>query len=227
MGPLVKAANDTDPNVRTSALEALGSFTAEGDGATAETAKDAITEGLRDSYAKARIAACKAAAVGKVDRARPFLRYKAQSDPEKAVRSQACRSLALLGGDSFVFLRERLEDSKEDSALRTLCFGLLTRYDPEGSRITLDGRLKAEEAEKDRSFFTALAREVANAEKAPGAGSLARILLSDKEYLIRIAGIEWIRKNKAPDFKGDLERLSRDDPSDLIKRRAAEALKVF
>ena len=45
--------------------------------------------------------------------------------------------------------------------------------------------------------------------------------------LIRIAAIEWIRKNKSQDLKGDLERLSKDDPSDLIKRRATEALKVF
>ena len=227
VAPLVKAANDADPNVRTSALEALGFFAAEGGDAAAETAKGAIAEGLRDSYAKARIAACKAAAVGKVDKALPFLRYKAQSDPEKAVRSEACRSLAVLGGDSFVFLRERLEDGKEDSTLRTLCFGILARYDPEGSKTTLEGRLKAEMAEKDRSFFTALAREVANADKAPGIGSLARILLSDKDYLIRIAAIEWIRKNKSQDLKGDLERLSKDDPSDLIKRRATEALKVF
>jgi HEAT repeat protein len=227
VGPLVKAANDADPNVRTSALEALGSFAAHGAGAPGEAARGAIAEGLRDSYPKARIAACKAAAAGKVAEALPFLRYKAQNDPEKAVRSEACRSLAALGGDSFAFLRERLEDTKEDTALRTLCFGLLARYDPAGSGPVLEARLKAEAAEKERTFYTDLAREVANADKAPGIGSLARILLSDKEYLIRVAGIEWARKNKSQDLKPDLERLSRDDPSDLIKKRAAEALKAF
>ncbi|MGA2545669.1 MAG: HEAT repeat domain-containing protein [Rectinemataceae bacterium] len=227
VGPLVKAANDADPNVRTSAIEALGFFAGDGSGASAEAARGAIAEGLRDSYPKARIAACKAAAAGKVASALPFLRYKAQNDPEKAVKSEACRSLAALGGDSFVFLRERLEDTKEDTALRTLCFGLLARYDPAGSGPVLEARLKAEAAEKERTFYTDLAREVANADKAPGIGSLARILLSDKEYLIRVAGIEWARKNKSQDLKPDLERLSRDDPSDLIKKRAAEALKAY
>jgi hypothetical protein len=45
--------------------------------------------------------------------------------------------------------------------------------------------------------------------------------------LIRIAAIEWIRKNKAQDLKPDLERLSKDDPSDMIRKHAADALKAF
>ncbi len=223
---LVKAANDADPNVRTSAIGALGSF-ADGTGAPGDAARGAIAEALRDSFANARIAACKAAASGRVVQALPFLKYKAQSDPEKAVRSEACRSLAILGGDSFSFLRERLEDPKEDLTLRTLCFGLLSRYDPEGSRQALERLLVAQAAEKERSFYTALAREVANADKAPGIGSLARVLLSDKEYLIRVAGIEWARKNRSQDLKADLERLAADDPSDMIKKRAADALKTY
>jgi hypothetical protein len=175
----------------------------------------------------ARIAACKAVALGKVAAAIPFLRYKAQSDPEKAVKTEAYRSLAIMGGESFAFLRERLEDKKEDGALRVLIFGLLARYDALSSLPALASKLKAEADEKDRSFYTSLAREVANADQAPLIAPLARILAADKEYLIRIAAIEWARKTKAQDFKADLEKMSKEDPSDMIKKRAADALKVF
>jgi HEAT repeat protein len=223
---LVKAANDADPNVRSSAIQALGAFT-EGSLAPAQSARAAIAEALRDSYPNARIAACKAAAAGKVTEALPFLRYKAQSDPEKAVRYEACRSLAAMGGDSYSFLRERLEDPKEDSSLRVLCFGLLARYDSQASMPTLESRLRREAAEKDRSFYTALAREIANADKAPGIAPLARVLLGDADYLIRVAAIEWIRKNRAPDMRSELERLATGDASDMIKKRAAEALKAY
>jgi hypothetical protein len=92
---------------------------------------------------------------------------------------------------------------------------------------TLEARLKAEAAEKERSFYTSLACEVANADKAMGIASLARILASDQEYLIRVAAIEWARKTKAPDFKADLEKMAKDDPSDMIKKRAAAALKEY
>ncbi len=99
------------------------------------------------------------------------------------MRNEACRSLAILGAagigigrgadEPFAFLRARLEDKKENDGMRAFCFGLLSRYDPAGSMPVLEARLKAEASEKDRSFYTALAREVANADKAPGIGALA------------------------------------------------------
>lgn len=226
VSPLVKASIDNDPNVRSAAIEALGSF-AGSSSSGAEEARGAIVQALRDSYVKARIAACKASASAMVIAAVPFLKYKAQSDPESAVKTEALRSLACLGGDNFVFLRERLEDGKEESSLRVLAFGLLCRYDSPGSLPVLESRLKAEAGEKQREFYTALAREIANADKADGIASLARILASDQEYLIRVAAIEWARKTKSADFKADLERMAKDDPSDMIKKRAAAALKEY
>jgi PBS lyase HEAT-like repeat./HEAT repeat. len=232
---LVKASIDADPNVRQAAIEALGSFADDSSGisaAAASEARGAVVQGLRDSYVNARIAACKAVAAGKVSEAVPFLKYKAQSDPEAAVKSEAVRSLALLGADpknaeNFVFLRGLLEDKKGDTQIRVLSFGLLCRYDSGGSMPVLEARLKAEAAEKERSFYTALAREVANADKAPGIASLARILAADKEYLIRVAAIEWARKTKAQDFRADLEKMASSDPSDMIKKRATAALKEY
>jgi FOG: HEAT repeat len=222
---LVKAANDSDPNVRTSALDALGAFASSPDSVEA---RNALAQGLRDSFANARIAACKAASTAKLIDALPILRYKAQNDPEKAVKREACRSVAQIGGeDSFAFLRGLLEDKKGDADIRVFCFGLLARYDPDASMATLSSRLKAESAEKEKSFYTALAREVANAQDAPKIAELARVLLADKDYLIRIAAIEWARKTKAPDFRPDLEKLAKDDPSDQIKKRATDALKAY
>jgi HEAT repeat protein len=229
---LVKAANDADPNVRAAAIEALGTFASNSSAAGGE-ARGALVQSLRDSFPKARIAACKAVAAGKVDEALPFLKYKARSDPERAVKVEAFRALAVLGpaaagGDNpYKFLRERLEDKKEATEMRSLCFGLLARYDPASSMDTLTARLRTEAAEKERSFFTSLAREVANADKAPEIGKLARILLADKEYLIRIAGIEWARKNKSGELRADLEGLAANDPSEAIRKRAADALKAY
>lgn len=222
VGPLVKASIDADPDVRTAAVEALGNFAA-----GSEDAKAAVVQALRDSYVKARLAACRAVASARVAAAVPFLKYKAQSDPENAVKTEALRSLAVLGGDNFAFLRERLQDKKESDALRVLAFGLLCRYDGSGSMQLLSSVLRAEASEKERGFYTSLAREIAAADKASGIAELARILAADKEYLIRVAAIEWARKAKAQDFRAELERLAANDPSDMIKKRAAAALKEY
>ena len=225
--PLVKASNDADPNVRAAAIEALGAFADRTSDAAGE-ARAALVQGLRDSFPKARIAACKAIAVGKVADALPFLKYKARNDPERSVKIESFRTLAILGsGDAYAFLREGLEDKKASAEMRSLCFGLLARYDPASSMDALASVLRAEAAEKERSFYTDLAREVANADKAPDIGKLARILLADKEYLIRIAGIEWARKNKSSELKPDLESLAANDPSEAIRKRAAVALKSY
>lgn len=217
---LIKAANGDDPNVRAAAVEALSNF-------TTPEADTAIVQALRDSVVNVRIAACKAVGTQGISSAFSFLRYKATSDPENAVRIQAYKSLALLGGPAFAFLRERLQDTNEGYEVRALCFGLLASKDPVDSMNLLETRLAAESTAKDRTLYTDFAREVANASEAPQAGPLATILLADKDFLIRIAGVEWIRKNKAVAFKAELESLSKGDPSGVIRQRAAEALSSF
>ena len=235
---LVKAANDADPNVRTSAIQALGAF-AGGSGAPSEAAKGAIAEALRDSYPKARIAACQAAAAGKVAEALPFLRYKAQSDPEQV---GAERGLPLprrpRGGsigsasdgldDPFVFLRAgskiRRKMTIPQGASASGFSVATTRPDP-----CLRSRRGSKPRPPRRTgpFIRHSLAKSRTPTRPPASGPSRACCLSDKEYLIRIAAIEWIRKNKASDLKPDLERLAKDDPSDMIKKRAAEALKSF
>jgi len=224
---LAKAASDQDPNVQAAAVEALGSFSGSASPAGVE-ARGALVQALRASFPKTRIAACKAAGQGKISDALPFLKYKARNDPERSVKVEALKALAAIGGEEdFAFLRERLDDGKESPELRALCFGLLGRYDPAGSLGALGSRLKAEAAEKERSFYTALAREISNSDKSPDLAPLARILVADKDYAIRIAAIEWARKTKSAGFKADLESLASGDPSEAIRKRAAAALKAY
>jgi len=85
-------------------------------------------------------------------------------------------------------------------------------------------RLKAEAAEKDRAFYTALSRELSAADDAIEAAPLARVLLADKDYLFRIGGLEWARKTKSADIRPDLEAIAQNDPSDIVRKRALEIL---
>jgi len=212
---LVEAANGEDPNVQAKAVEALASF-------ESEAAEAALVEALRYSNVKSRIAACKGIAARRIRSAEPFLRYKAANDPEKAVKTEAYRALAALGGSSFGFLLERMGDKKVELQFRSLCFGLLMRKDASGSMKELAAALAAEAEQKERSLYTAYAREIANAFDAPDAAPLARVLLADKDPLMRVGAIEWARKSKAAGFKPELERLAKEDPSEMIRKRAAD-----
>lgn len=218
---LVKAANGEDPNVRSAAVEALGAF-------ADKEAQSALREALRDGFVKSRVAACKAIAAQGLVSAVPALIYKAENDPERAVKIEAMRSLAELGGEeSLGYLRAYLDDKKHEMALRVTVFGLLARKDAAGSMDLLAQKLLAESKEKDRSYFTALAREIANAEDAKAAAPLARILLADSDYLIRLGGLEWARRTKSPDIAADIASIAEKDPSDAVRKRASEILSLF
>lgn len=217
---LIEAANGDDANVRENAVGALASF-------SDEASASAIVEALRDSDVKARINACKGIATRRIASADPFLRYKAANDPAAAVKTEALKALAALGGESFAFLREKMVDKKLDNQTRALCFNLLMRKDAPQSMGALKTELAAQATEKERSLYTAYLRELANAIDAPDASPLAAIALSDKDPNMRIAAVEWARKNKVASFKTDLERLKADDPSEMIRKRATEALASY
>jgi len=76
----------------------------------------------------------------------------------------------------------------------------------------------------DRMFYTALVREIAGASDAPDIAPLAKILLADKDYLIRLGGLEWAKATLSPDIKTALGDLAAKDPNEAVRKKAAEIL---
>jgi len=87
---IINAASSRDPNVRSTAVGALGPF-------SGENADAAIIEGFRDSYYRTRIAAAKAAGERKLVPAIPFLRFRCENDEVPTVRDESVRALGLIG----------------------------------------------------------------------------------------------------------------------------------
>jgi HEAT repeat protein len=218
---LIKAANGEDTTVQVAAIEALGAF----DGPEVDRT---LVESLRSSYPKSRIAACKAIARRMLVQALPNLEYKATSDPDKGVKTEALRAIAMLGGsEAFTFIASIMEDRRGEAAMRVLAFGLLARKDAAQRMGSLLAILSEESKTLDRALYTALVREIAAASDAPGLAPLARFLFADKDYLIRIGGLEWVRSAKAGDMRKDVEALAAGDPAEAVRRRAADILTLL
>ncbi|MEI6874048.1 MAG: HEAT repeat domain-containing protein [Spirochaetota bacterium] len=221
LGALIKVANGEDPTVRAAAIEALGSF----DAAEAERA---LLEALRDSFAKSRIAACKALGKKRLKSAIPNLEYKASNDPEKSVKVEALRALGEIGGtESFSFILSLLENRKGESSQRSLAFGILARKDP-GSSLDALGLILAEEAKTaDRTLYTSLVREVAAAGEIAEIAPLALFIMADKDYLMRLGGLEWAKTAKSPAAKTVLENLAARDPNEAVRKKANDILGLY
>ncbi|MDA8411459.1 MAG: HEAT repeat domain-containing protein, partial [Treponema sp.] len=220
--PLIKATQSEDALVRAAAIGALGSF-------SVKPAEDAIVESLRDAYPAARIAACKAIAKLKIGSALPNLEYKARYDPDNGVKTEAIMSIAILGGkDAYAFLATIMTDQAAATDLRRLSFGRLMRDDPASSMNALLAVLKKEAASaNDRPVFIDLTHEISSASDAPAAAPLARVLLADKDYLIRLGGLQWAKATKSPDIKAEVAALASSDPSEAVKKFAAQVLAAY
>jgi hypothetical protein len=89
---VLEGVSSSDPNVRSSAVSALGPF-------SGDLVDKAIIEAFRDSYYRTRIAAAQAARERKLDSAIPYLQYRAERDDVPAVKDEAIRALGAIGND--------------------------------------------------------------------------------------------------------------------------------
>jgi HEAT repeat protein len=112
LNAITGAVNSKDPNIRATAVAALGPF-------TGDDAEAAIIEAFRDSYYRTRIAAAKAAGERKLISAIPYLRFRAEHDEVPNVKDEAIKALGLIGGnDAENILKDLFKERKNSDRVR-------------------------------------------------------------------------------------------------------------
>lgn len=215
---LVRAANGEDPQVRGAAMTALGNF-------PGSEADAAIVQGLRDSVPAVRLAAVKASASRSIREAEPFIRFRARNDPDRKVKDEAIKALAGMGGrENLEFLRELLQDKKVDVPSRAGAFSALLERDADGSRADLEKALAAEAASKDPSLLKAFQRALVQGTDKAAAPLVQTYLLNSPDFGTRIAGIDWVRRNKVQSLRSAIAAMAESDKVESVRTRAAAAL---
>ncbi|MDR0404110.1 MAG: HEAT repeat domain-containing protein [Treponema sp.] len=105
---ILAAASSGDPNVRASAIAALGPF-------KGEQADEAILEAFRDSYYRARIAAAQASRDRKLEEAVPYLKFRCENDEVPNVRDEAVKALGAIGNAEARGVLESLFGERKNS----------------------------------------------------------------------------------------------------------------
>ena len=215
---LVRAANGEDPQVRGTSVAALGNF-------SGPEADAAIVQGLRDSVPAVRLAAVKASAARSLREAEPFIRFRARNDPDRKVKDEAIKALAAVGGrENLEFLRELLQDRKVDVPSRAGAFSALLERDADGSRADLEKALAAEAVSKDPSLLKALQRALVLGPDKAAAPLVEIYLLQSPDFGTRIAGIDWVRRNKVQSLRSAIAAMAESDKVESVRTRAAAAL---
>ena len=143
---IIEAVSATDPNVRASAIAALGPF-------SGEEVDTAILDGFRDSFVRTRIGAAQAAGSRKLEAAVPFLRFRAENDENVQVRDEAIKALgAIWSSESIVVLESIFQNRRGSDRLRILSGEMLL----ENNALEYTGRVIVELEEARTSNQTAL-----------------------------------------------------------------------
>jgi HEAT repeat protein len=121
---VINAVLADDPNVRSSAVGALGVFSG-GD------VEKAILDAFRDSFFRTRLGACAAAGKRKLDAAIPYLRYRALNDEAAVVRDEAIKALGDIGSSAATsVLEEIFEGERNSDRIRSLAAEMLVKQSP-------------------------------------------------------------------------------------------------
>jgi HEAT repeat protein len=105
---ILAAVSSGDPNVRASAIAALGPF--EG-----KAVDEAILEAFRDSYYRTRIAAAQASRDRKLEEAVPYLKFRCENDEVPNVRDEAIKALGAIGNAEARGVLESLFTERKNS----------------------------------------------------------------------------------------------------------------
>jgi hypothetical protein len=179
---------------------------------------------LRDPHVLVRLAAAKAAAKNHDVDAIPYLEFKVSEDPEKAVREASIEALAEIGGRrAESYLADFIADSKKPVQYRGVAFGALIEHDRKSEMARLETLFKTAQAEKDRAYFTILAKALVLVDVSAAEPFIA-LLLDDRDFQMRLGAIAWIDRNKNTSFKPKLRTISESDTMEAVKRRAMQAL---
>ena len=142
MDAVIEAVSSSDPNVRSSAIAALGPF-------SGEAAEEAILEGFRDSYYRTRIGASIAAGKRRLEEAVPFLRYRAENDDVPSVKDEAIRALGAINtGASMEILDSLFSERKNPDRVRILAADMLLKND--GDKFGKKVEIELEEAKNKK-----------------------------------------------------------------------------
>ena len=169
---VIEAVSSTDPNVRSSAIAALGPF-------SGEAAEKAILEGFRDSYYRTRIGAATAAGKRRMASAIPFLQYRAEKDDVPSVKDEAIKALgAINNSETMDILNSLFSERKNSDRVRIMAADMLLQNDADkyGSRVIVE--LDEAQNKKQTALYNGFIRILTTAKSATLEATARRFVTS-------------------------------------------------
>jgi HEAT repeat protein len=221
LGAVITSVSASDPNVRSSAVAALGPF-------AGEEVENAILEAFRDSYYRTRIAAAQASRVRKFEKAIPYLRYRAEQDDVPAVRDEAIRALGAIGtGECMTAIEELFTGRKNADRVRIVSAEMLMTNDPGKYLSSLIVELDEAKTKNQTALYNGLLK-IAGEAKTEKIEDTARRFLTSGGIIEKSYGLDMAANNGLRGLVEEVRTLTTDKNQSLARkaRRTLESLEA-
>ena len=197
---VIESVNSSDPNVRSTAVGALGPF-------SGGAVDNAILEAFRDSYYRTRMGAALSAGKRGMVSAIPFLRFRAENDDVPAVKDEAIKALGAINNEETMGILDSLfTERKNSDRVRILTAEMLLRNnaDKYGPRVFLE----MDEAKKKNQtpLYNGFIRVMGNA-RAPSLESITRQFISGGGVIEKSLALDLVALNEFRGLEEDVRTL--------------------
>jgi HEAT repeat protein len=217
---ILQALSSTDPNVRSTAVAALGPF-------SGKSVDDAILESFRDSYYRTRIGAASAAGTRKLTEAIPYLQYRAERDEVPAVRDEAIKALGAIGTAEAQAILERLfVERKHPNQIRIRAAAMLLLNDPGAYTEKVITELDDAKKTNQTSLYNSLLGVLSEA-KTGKVEDLVRRFLHSGGVIEKSYALDMILRNELRSLAPEVRPLMTDEKNTGLARKARNILEHF
>ncbi|GHV16760.1 hypothetical protein FACS189493_3160 [Spirochaetia bacterium] len=208
-----------DPNVRSTAMAALGPF-------SGPEVDRTILEAFRDSFWRTRIGAAQAAGRRRLLEAVPYLAYRAERDDVPQVKDEAIRALGAIGNDESIAILDTLFGNRRNAdRVRILAAEMLIRDHPDQYAGKVIVELDEAKTRNQTPLYNGLLRVISTA-KTPSVEALTRRFLTTGGVIEKSYGLDMAANNEFRSLRPEVEALT-DPKNGSLVRKARALLEKF
>ncbi|MDR1248016.1 MAG: HEAT repeat domain-containing protein, partial [Treponema sp.] len=216
LGAVLQSVDSADPNVRSSAVAALGPFS----GADVDKA---ILEAFRDSYYRTRMAAAQAARDRRLVEAIPYLRYRAERDDVPAVKDEAIKALGAIGNrECLDFLSSLFTERKNADRARILAAEMLLQDDADSYAAKVIEELDEAKRKNQTALYNGFLR-ILGAAKSPVLEDLCRRFFFSGGVVEKSYALDMTLNNSFRSLADQVKALTGEENGSLSRKSRAVA----
>ena len=218
---ILAAINATDPNVRSSAVAALGPY-------SGENVELAILEAFRDSYYRTRIAAAQASSERKLESAVPYLKFRSERDEVPQVKDEAIRALGAIANDEALeILYGLFAERKNSDRVRLIAAEAMMKNVPAKHLAQLIVELDEAKQKNLNPLYNGFLKIIGES-YSENLETLARRFLVSGGIIEKSYGLDMAANNNFTGLSEEIKKISEDKNESLARkaRRTLEKLGI-